>query len=80
MERQYTRLDAARTLIDNIIKNIGDEEDKRGAYVHLYGVELMASVLPFKRGQILDRNGSILAYSEKVYTVILDLLSDDQLT
>ena len=31
-----------------------------------------SKVLPFKRGQILDRNGSILAYSEKVYTVILD--------
>ena len=50
MERQYTRLDAARTLIDHIIKNIGDEEDKRGAYVHLYGVGLMASLLAFKRG------------------------------
>ena len=39
-----------------------------------------SKVLPFKRGQILDRNGSILAYSEKVYTVILDtkiMLGDD---
>ena len=50
MERQYTRLDAARELIDGIIKNIKDEEDKRGAYVHLYGVGLMASLLAFKRG------------------------------
>ena len=50
MERQYTRLDAARKLIDNIIKNIDDEEDKRGAYVHLYGVGLMASLLALKRG------------------------------
>ena len=40
-----------------------------------------SKVLPFKRGQILDRNGSILAYSEKVYTVILDtkiMLGDDK--
>lgn len=50
MERQYTRLDAARKLIDNIIKDINDEEDKRGAYVHLYGVGLMASLLALKRG------------------------------
>lgn len=50
MERQYTRLDAARKLIDNIIRNIDDEEDKRGAYVHLYGVGLMASLLTLKRG------------------------------
>lgn len=29
-------------------------------------------VIPFKRGEILDRNGTILATSEKVYNVILD--------
>ena len=29
-------------------------------------------VIPFKRGDILDRNGTILATSEKVYNVILD--------
>lgn len=50
MDRQYTRLDAARALIDGIIKGMKDEEDKRGAYVHLYGVGLMASLLAFKRG------------------------------
>lgn len=50
MERQYTRLDAARNLIDGIIKKINNEEDKRGAYVHLYGVGLMASLLALKRG------------------------------
>ena len=31
MERQYTRLDEARNLIDPIIKGIEDEEAKRGA-------------------------------------------------
>ena len=50
MDRQYTRLDDARALIDGIIKSIEDEEAKRGAYVHLYGVGLMASLLAFKRG------------------------------
>ncbi len=29
-------------------------------------------VLPFRRGDILDRNGTILATSEKVYNLILD--------
>lgn len=29
-------------------------------------------VIPFKRGDILDKNGTILATSEKVYNVILD--------
>ena len=28
--------------------------------------------IPFRRGEILDRNGNILAKSEKVYNVILD--------
>ena len=50
MERQYTRLDEARNIIDPLIKGIGDEESKRGAYVHLYGVGLMASLIALKRG------------------------------
>lgn len=50
MQRQYTNLDAARNLIDDVIKGIPNEEDKRGAYVHLYGVGLMASLLALKRG------------------------------
>ena len=29
-------------------------------------------LLPYKRGDIYDRNGSLLATSEKVYNVILD--------
>ena len=50
MERQYTRLDEARSLIDPIIYGIQNEKDKRDAYVHLYGVGLMASLLALKRG------------------------------
>ena len=50
MERQYTRLDDVRNVIDSLIKNIEDEEVKRSAYVHLYGVGLIASLLALKRG------------------------------
>lgn len=41
----------------------------------------MSTAVPYKRGQILDRNGTILAYSEKVYNLILDpklVLSDSK--
>ncbi len=31
-----------------------------------------SKVLPYKRGSITDRNGTVLAYSEKVYNVIVD--------
>ncbi len=31
-----------------------------------------STVIPFKRGDILDRNGAVLATSEKVYNLILD--------
>lgn len=36
--------------------------------------------LPYKRGEILDSNGTTLAYSEKVYSVILDtkVMLDDE--
>ena len=50
MDRQYTRLDDVRNIIDPIIKGLANEEDKRGAYVHLYGVGLMASLIALKRG------------------------------
>lgn len=50
MERQYTKLDSARKLIDDIIKKIENEEDKRCAYVHLYGTGVIASILALKRG------------------------------
>lgn len=50
MERQYTRLDEARKLIDPLIKGIADEEEKRCAYVHLYGTGLLAALLALKRG------------------------------
>lgn len=39
-----------------------------------------STTLPYKRGEILDKNGTPLAYSEKVYNVILDvdmMLNDD---
>jgi stage V sporulation protein D (sporulation-specific penicillin-binding protein) len=39
-----------------------------------------STTLPFKRGSILDCNGTILAASEKVYNVILDtkVMMDDE--
>ncbi len=49
-ERQYTRLDAVRALLDEIIQGMGDEHAKRAAYVHLYGVGQAAALLALKRG------------------------------
>ncbi len=40
-----------------------------------------STVIPFQRGSILDRKGTVLATSEKVYNIILDvknLLEDDK--
>lgn len=59
MDRQYTRLDVVRELLDYAISSVTDEETKRCAYVHLYGVGLMASLLALKRGH--DRRTAELA-------------------
>ncbi|MCQ2457380.1 MAG: NUDIX domain-containing protein [Clostridia bacterium] len=69
-QRQYTGLDEARKLIDDIIKRIRDEEAKRGAYVHLYGVGLMASLLALRRGY--DRKTAEMA---EVAGMLHDLLT-----
>ncbi len=37
-----------------------------------------SKILPYKRGSILDANGSVLASSEKVYNVILDAVAISQ--
>ena len=50
MERAHTRLDAVRERMDARIKALPDEKTKREAYVHLYGVGLMASLLAIRRG------------------------------
>lgn len=50
MDRQYTRLDSVRFVLDTAIKAIPDEEKKRCAYVHLYGTGQAAAFLTLKRG------------------------------
>lgn len=68
-ERQYTRLDAVVRLLDPILYRIEDEDTKRCAYVHLYGVGLMASLLALERGW--DRQTAELA---EVAGMLHDLL------
>ncbi len=58
-----------------ITKNNGEEYEKQV----LSQLQYDSTTIPFRRGEILDANNTILAYSEKVYNVILDakiLLSD----
>ena len=59
MERQYTRLDAVRARMDRVIQTIPDEDVKRAAYVHLYGVGLLAALIALRRG--FDRETAELA-------------------
>ena len=59
-----------------ITKNNGEEYERQVLSQQQYD----STTLPFRRGEILDANNTILAYSEKVYNVILDaklLLRDE---
>ncbi len=51
-----------------ITRDNGEEYEKQVLSQQKYD----STTLPFRRGEILDANGTILAYSEKVYNVILD--------
>ena len=51
-----------------ITKDNGEEYEKQV----LSQLQYDSTTIPFRRGEILDANGTILAYSEKVYNVILD--------
>lgn len=60
-----------------INNNRGDEYAKAVLDHQAY----TSSTISSKRGQIIDRNGTVMAYSEKVYNLILDpklMLSDDK--
>lgn len=59
----------------SITKDNGDSYRKQILSQQKYD----STIIPYKRGSILDKNGSILASSEKVYNVILDsnLLNSD---
>lgn len=54
--------------IFSIINNEGDKYSK----VVLDNQAYTSTALASKRGEIRDRNGTVLAYSQKVYTLILD--------
>ena len=49
-ERQYTRIDTVRKILDEKINAIEDADSLRCAYVHLYGVGQAAAMLALKRG------------------------------
>ena len=73
MERQYTRIDSVRKLLDDDLKLINDEEIKRCAYVHLYGVGQAAAFLAMKRGydkntaELADVAGMLHDYAKYIY-------------
>ncbi len=59
-----------------ITRNNGEEYEKQVLSQQKYD----STTIPFRRGEIVDANGTVLAYSEKVYNVILDakiILSDE---
>lgn len=61
----------------NIVKNKGDEYNQ----IVLSHQDYESRTIPYKRGNIVDRNGTYLAASEKVYNLILDpkqILEKDQ--
>ncbi len=49
-ERQLTRVDTVRKILDKLIKEFDDPEVQREAYVHLYGVGQACALIAFKRG------------------------------
>lgn len=73
MERKYTRIDSVRKILDKTLKEISDEEIKRCAYVHLYGVGQAAAFIAMKRGfsrivaELAETAGMLHDYTKYVY-------------
>ena len=58
-------------LIGKIVE-INLENGEKYTKIVLDQQQYNSRVIPFKRGDILDRNGTVVATSERVYKVILD--------
>ena len=52
----------------NIVKNKGEDYNQ----IVLSHQDYESRTIPFKRGNIVDRNGTYLAISEKVYNLIIE--------
>lgn len=59
MIRKLTRIDTVRKIVDDMVKSLSDEETKRNAYVHLYGVGQACALIALHRGH--DREYAELA-------------------
>jgi hypothetical protein len=51
------RLEAVRRIVDEILRSVPDPEDRRCAFVHLYGVSLTATLLALQRGLDAEHAG-----------------------
>lgn len=68
------------TLLAGYLYYINSNNGDKYAKLVLDNQQYDSTILPFKRGDIRDRNGTILAYSTKVYNLILDpkvMMSDE---
>lgn len=77
-DRQFTRVDKVRNILDARLYALKDEIKKRNAYVHLYGVGQAASLLALKRN--LGRETAELAQIAGMlhdYTKYLEEDTDD---
>lgn len=45
------RIEVLRRYIDKILLNIGDDDERRDAYLHLYGVAQACALISLKRGE-----------------------------
>ncbi|MGI6018202.1 MAG: peptidoglycan D,D-transpeptidase FtsI family protein [Marvinbryantia sp.] len=66
---------ALNLLIVNINAKSGDKYAKRVLSQQTYD----SRTIPYRRGEITDRNGNLLAKSEKVYNVVLDCFAINSL-
>ena len=65
-----------------VLYNLMTDKNEDYNLIVLSQQEYDSRVIPFRRGDILDRNGTYLATSEKVYNLILDprqVMSDPEI-
>lgn len=74
-ERQYTRIDTIRTVLDEMLNGLPDPEVRRCGFVHLYGVGQACALIALHRGftrsdaELLEIAGMLHDYAKYKYDV-----------
>ncbi len=58
-----TRINKVREKVNSLLLSMSDEEERRAAYIHLYGVSQISAMIAMKRSEISNLQFSLVCFT-----------------